>query len=98
MDPLTIIAPPVPTVVAATPHLNPMPAALSTFLLAAMSGRVLGATNIVGHRSMHRIGGPGDQFPGPRGARRRRARTFVRDLSETPATVADVVVSACESG
>jgi hypothetical protein len=98
MDPLTIIAPPVPTVVAATPHLNPMPAALSIFLLAAMSGRVLGATNIVGHRSMHRSADPAVSFPGPRGARRRRARTVVRDSSEKPATVADVVVLACESG
>jgi hypothetical protein len=59
MDPLTMIAPAVLTVVADSPHLNPMPAAVSIFLLAAMSDRVLGAIHIVGHRSMHRIGGPG---------------------------------------
>jgi hypothetical protein len=64
MDPLRMIAPRVPTVVAVSPHLNPMPARLSIFLLAAMSDRVLGATNTVGHRSMHRSADPADGFPG----------------------------------
>jgi hypothetical protein len=58
MDPATIIAPPVLTVVADSTHLNPMPAAVSLFQLAAMCGRVVAAIHWPArHRSMHRIGG-----------------------------------------